>query len=683
MRVMKKIYSLLFVVTALFVSLNVTAANPQAGDQLYYPDGGYFFEVVSFNQTENGNTTTMTVHTKLISLNQFNRKDTIPDAIQLRYARMTSFTAPRKITDERKIGTRTIRMVFYVDAIKESAFAGHTKLKNVTIEDDVNNPFVIEKNVFDGCSVLESVTFGKASKLELRAQSFANCPQLATVTFPSPAPANGIELYAEAFKDCSALDWCQNSLAGVTKIYYHAFAGCDATGKGNSQFLNIDDVNELGADIFFNSTADVKDIQISSYGPLTTVVTQDFDAPFYCVRKKIEYVDLTGAGITELGDYLFYGLENAYMDLCGSIRKYGKYCMADCKTIENLYLSDMTSAGESAFAGINARYVYLPVDVPTLGTNAFGAMVAGDASTLFIINSNTCDEEIIELYAEENDGMLMEAFFEGRLDMKGPRNTPSFGSMRLENAEVVDGTGFTGGGSYGREIRRPLCSTPSALFQISDYAYYYRKNAEGDTVQKFPLAYFEYAGEKFYPDKNNQILVPLADDPTERITPVYSPIILTEVELNVKMPAAGDPSDGSKLEITLPDGALYEVVEPTGIFMADGAYIEEETLQAGEEYVVGIYVAPKDLSRYAFPWGETAHKIDANRINISFNGAAPDGTLSFADDAFLIIKNFTAAEAPEGVENVGDGQKANKILRDGQLIIIREGKEFNAQGIQL
>ncbi|MBQ3673253.1 MAG: leucine-rich repeat protein [Paludibacteraceae bacterium] len=681
---MKKIYSLLFVVAALFVSLNVTAADPQAGDQLYYADGGYFFEVVSFNKTENGNITTMTVHTKLISLDQFNKKDTIPATVQLKYARMTSFTVPRKITKEQKISTKTMRMILYVDAIKESAFAGHTKLKNVTIEDDVNNPFVIEKNVFDGCSALESVAFGKASKLELRAQSFANCPQLATVTFPSPAPANGIELYAEAFKDCSALDWCQNSLAGVTKIYYHAFAGCNATGKGDSQFLNIDDVNELGADIFFNSTADVKDIQISSSGALKTVVTQDFDAPFYCIRKKIEYVDLTGGGITEFGDYLFYGLENAYMDYGSNIKKFGKYCLADCKAIDNLYLSSMLSAGESAFAGINAQFVYLPVDVPTLGTNAFGAMVAEGASTLFIIDSNTCDEEIIELHATGNDDMLMEAFFEGRLDMKGPRNAPSVSSIRIENADKTPTqAGYTSGYSNGSCIRRPLCSMQNALFQIFNSSYYYMCNAAEDTIQKFPLAYFEYAGVKYYPDENKQILIPLASDPTEKIIAVYSPIILTEVELNVKMPAAGDPSDGSKLEITLPDGALYEVVEPTGIFMANGANIEEETLQAGEEYALGIYVAPKDLGRYAFPWGETAHMIDVSSINVSFNSAAPDAILTPLNDAFLIIKNFTAAEAPEGVENIGDGQKANKILRDGQLIIIRDGKEFNAQGIQL
>ena len=682
---MKKIYSLLFVVAALFVSLNVNAADPQAGDQLYYADGGYFFEVVSFSQTENGNIITMTVHTKLISLDQFNRKDTIPATVQLKYARMTSFTAPRKITEERKTSTKTLRMILYVDAIKESAFAGHTKLKNVTIEDDVNNPFVIEKNVFDGCSALESVTFGKASKLELRAQSFANCSQLATVTFPSPAPANGIELYAEAFKDCSALDWCQNSLAGVTKIYYHAFAGCNATGKGDSQFLNIDDVNELGADIFFNSTADVKDIQISSSGALKTVVTQDFDAPFYCIRKKIEYVDLTGGGITEFGDYLFYGLENAYMDLCSGIKKYGKYCMADCKAIENLYLFDITSAGESAFAGINAQFVYLPVDVPTLGTNAFGAMAAAGATTLFIIDSNTCDEEIIELHATGNDDMLMEAFFEGRLDMKGPRNAPSISSMRVENADKTPTqTGYTSGYSNGSCIRRPLCSMQNALFQIFNSSYYYMCNAAEDTIQKFPLAYFEYAGVKYYPDENKQILIPLASDPTEKIIAVYSPIILTEVELNVKMPAAGDPSDGSKLEITLPDGALYAVEEDiTGIFTAAGAHIEEETLQAGKEYAVGVYLRPKDLGRYAFPWGETAHHVDASRIYISINGELPDDTLNWREDALLVIKNFTATEAPEGVENVGDGQKANKILRDGQLIIIRDGKEFNAQGIQL
>ena len=430
---MRKIYSLLLAIAATLFSMNVNAASP--GDQLYYPDGDYFFEVVSYNQTVNGNVTTITIHTKLISLSQFDRQDTITAAVKLKYGNMTQFVIPRKITNQKELGTgKTLRMVLYVDAVKENAFTGHTTLKKVIIEDDANNPLVIERQAFFNCSALQSVTFGKASKLELRAQAFANCSQLATVTFPSSAPTNGVELYAETFMNCSALDWCQNSLAGVTKILYHAFTGCNATGSGSSKFLNIDDVTDLGADIFFNSTANVQSIQISSSGAITTTAAQATEAPFYTIRKKVGYVDLTGAGITSLGDYFFYGLENAEIDWCGGIKQYGKYCVADCKAIDQLSLSDMTSAGESAFAGINAQYVYLPVDVPTLGANAFGAMAAGNATTLFIIDSNTCDEEIVELYAEENDEMLMEAFLEGRLDMKGPRNAPSIYSKRLENA---------------------------------------------------------------------------------------------------------------------------------------------------------------------------------------------------------------------------------------------------------
>lgn len=678
---MKKIYSLLFVVAALFVSTNMNAAGlpVNVGDQVYDKTNARFAECVGITEISSTN---VEIHLMIIGLDQFNKKDTLSQAAIDAWNGVTTLTleAPSTIT----MSGKKIKTLY--DGVKNGAYTGHSRLKTIIVEDAPGYTFTIQGNAFKNCTALTSITFGKSRKLELLSSCFLGCTKLSSVTFPSEAPQDGINLYASCFEGCTSLDLCKVNLNGVKQIWSHAFKNTATGSNVNSTFLALNTVTKLGADILQGTQG--SHLIYLQFEPdneaLATTSSNASEAPFYSLRNQIEYIDLTGGTATELGDYLFWGMENADIDWCSGIKKYGKYCLTDCKTIENLYLSDMTSAGESAFAGINAKSVYLPVDVPTLGTNAFGAMVAGDASTLFIIDSNTCDEEIIELYVEENDGMLMEAFFEGRLDMKGPRNTPSVYYTRIENAVAVPlETGYTSGSSAGSCIRRPLCSTPSALFQISKSTAFHVTNATGDTIQNFPLAYFEYAGEKYYPDANKQILVPLADDPNEKITAVYSPIILTEVELNVKMPAAGDPSDGSKLEITLPDGALYEVVEPTGIFMADGAHIEEETLQAGEEYVVGIYVAPKDLGRYAFPWGETAHKIDASRINISFNGAAPDGTLSFADDAFLIIKNFTAAEAPEGVENIGDGQKANKILRDGQLIIIRDGKEFNAQGTQL
>ena len=45
-----------------------------------------------------------------------------------------------------------------------------------------------------------------------------------------------------------------------------------------------------------------------------------------------------------------------------------------------------------------------------------------------------------------------------------------------------------------------------------------------------------------------------------------------------------------------------------------------------------------------------------------------------------VVFNYQETEVATGIENTIDNEQNTKILRDGQLLIIREGKTYNAQG---
>ena len=66
-------------------------------------------------------------------------------------------------------------------------------------------------------------------------------------------------------------------------------------------------------------------------------------------------------------------------------------------------------------------------------------------------------------------------------------------------------------------------------------------------------------------------------------------------------------------------------------------------------------------------------------------------TATLPDNTEITLFNFTKgsdnwqpfSEDPEGFESVKDAAKATKIIRNGQVIIVRDGKEYNVLGAQL
>ena len=90
------------------------------------------------------------------------------------------------------------------------------------------------------------------------------------------------------------------------------------------------------------------------------------------------------------------------------------------------------------------------------------------------------------------------------------------------------------------------------------------------------------------------------------------------------------------------------------------------------------YVLGSDQYLYAvsdLPDTQTMKALRAYFV-LDFPSATPGAPKRLAK----VVFNSQETEVATGIENTIDDEQNTKILRDGQLLIIREGKTYNAQG---
>ena len=132
-----------------------------------------------------------------------------------------------------------------VSGIGESAFAGCTSLKKVTIGGDL---IILATAVFKGCTALESVTCTGSNPLAILKECFSGCTALKEFTFSSALefvgsyafagtaftsmvfPDGVYEFGAGCFSNCKKLK-SVNITPKMTTIDSTAFEGCDAISK--------------------------------------------------------------------------------------------------------------------------------------------------------------------------------------------------------------------------------------------------------------------------------------------------------------------------------------------------------------------------------------------------------------------------------------------------------------------
>jgi len=114
-------------------------------------------------------------------------------------------------------------------------------------------------------------------------------------------------------------------------------------------------------------------LTISGTGPMTNY-SQDNYAPWYEYQDKITSLNLE-SGMTTIGDYAFYWLVKIeYVDIPEGVTSIGDYAFSGCAALEWLYIPyGVKTIGQSAFAFcISLLRVFMPYGVTSIGGGAFG-----------------------------------------------------------------------------------------------------------------------------------------------------------------------------------------------------------------------------------------------------------------------------------------------------------------------
>ena len=672
---MRKISTLLLLFAALFVSTNVKAVETQQID-LYRFGYNLFLQSVG-DPTTSGSVTTFEVG--IIGLDQYTAS-AVAENRRNAWLNQTELEIPAIIEVENS--GSTLRLI--ITGVAREAYLGHEHLQSVAFQAASSSSIMVAQGAFKNCAALQTVTFGARKQIRLRIEAFAGCTSLTTVTFPTSAPANGIILDARCFQDCSALDLCKTRLNGVTNVGARAFANTASGSDATHRTLTLPSVTQLGADILAGTQVTALSLDRNSEGTIATSATKPEESPFYSIREQLGYIDVMDGYVTGLGDYLFWGCKNAFFEM-NTIKSYGKHSMEGCQVFADngqIYLigPDVTNIGDSAFFDIDASRVYLPETTPTMGIDVFGAMA--DGFTYFIIDEDGCDDELAELYMlEDENENLYSAYQTGRLVQKGPRQTPSF-TYGVANAVEYTETGAKPFWSAGQVLREPLCGMQNVHLYVPDKARLVVLNASLDTVQVFPFSHFEYDDQKFVLNSFREVNIPLSSSTTEKIKAVYAPELIYNVAVNAVLPEVGDPSDGSTFKVTLPAGAKYEV-DSKGIYNKLGQPIEDATLAADSTYYAAVIIVPSDGGKCSsFPWTTpTSQTVAIDDVSFSWNGEAIDPR--WIGNEPIVVKEFKTGKVPGAIQNVELAPKATKILRNGQLLIIRDGKEYNVVGAEI
>ena len=160
------------------------------------------------------------------------------------------------------------------------------------------------------------------------------------------------------------------------------------------------------------------------------------------------------------------------------------------------------------------------------------------------------------------------------------------------------------------------------------------------------------------------------------VTAYFKPLIST-VELTIsKFPQLNETVATNSFDASVDAAANYEISGHEFIDNEGHNLLDEFTFVAGS-YKVRVGLRPKD--GYTFPSA-------IGDITATINDAAPADLYLEATTPpiVVLVANFTVS-TPSAIDSVTDTPSSvtQKLLKDGQLYILRNGKLFNAQGARV
>ena len=601
---------------------------------------------------------------KLTSVTIGNSVTSIGSYVFSRCSSLTSVTIPNNVT-----------------SIGKWAFQGCSSLTSVTIPDSVTS---IGSSAFSSCSSLTSVTIPN-SVTSIGSSAFSSCSSLTSVTIPNSVTS--IKEYTFAY--CSSLTsvTIPNS---VTSIGEWAFYYCSSL----TSITIPNSVTEVGGGIFYGCSH-LESIVLSEN--ITSLPSCDSEGRlrgFFEGCKSLTSVTIPNS-VTSIGDYAFRNCSSLTSIIVGADNKTydsRENCNAIIETASNTLIAgcqktiipnNVTSIGKWAFADCSSlTSITIPNSVTSIGYAAFYGCSALDS---IVWNAKNC-ADVSAIKDAPFDGITsqIKSFTFGDAVEYVPAYL-CYGMEKLTNVTLSNKVKKIGTSAFEGCARLAKISLGTGLEEIA-------ANAFAGCTRLYDIyvyaTYPPFADESSFANYNVYVYIPCEYQRDYILDVVWGKFKFIEcidseevtTDDVVVTPGTNDvtitwPTEGNADTYTIVIKKGNEVF-CTLTFNADGQ-------------LLNIAFAPgRDGNRPA-QYAEQA--VNGYRFTVTGLEEGTDYTydITVKDASNKTIKSHSGkftTESLTAVENThiqSPISNCQKFLRNGQLIILRDGVEYNAVGQEL
>ena len=589
------------------------------------------------------------------------------------------------------------------------AFQNCSNLASINIPNTVTT---INHDAFSGCSKLASVTYGDAPTLATIGQyAFKNCTTLTSITIPASVTSidcnAGQSQIKSTFYGCTGLRtvvWNAANCSNFTYAYYNGnshnyYTPFYDVWANITSFTFGPEVEHIPAYLCYGMNNEAFE-NIAIPGSVTSIGTKAFDG---CSSVTMVTCNATTPPTVQSNTFSSI-TSNAALVVQGASK--ANYVAADYwqdfyRILPYVVQYDLNGHGSAEIAdeyvGYGGRIEYAPAD-PTADYYTFGGWYSNEGCTTPFTfgESGTVVNGDLTLYAKWTIYNYQVTF-----DLQGHGSSIA--------AQTID---------HGGLVSKP--ADPSAEHYIfggwfKDDACSNAWNFSEDHVTSATTLYAKWTLEDLTlnDNANNASVLALYDDET---TTVH----LTRSLISASYNTICLPFAMTEAQVETYFGANCDIEELTKASCADGNlklfFTKRTAIEAGKPYLIkpqsdvaNPVIADVTIDNTANPsvfegvtfTGIFSPKDLANREDLLFLGTgntlymSSGGTMKGMRGYFeLTTPQAQAAarrsariilheEGATGIETVnGDGLRVTgeKIIRDGQLFILRDGKTYNAQG---
>ena len=497
------------------------------------------------------------------------------------------------------------------------------------------NVLVIPLGICDNMENISSITIPRSVKT-IEESAFYGCSGLSKINIPN----NVTTIEARAFQGCSSVDslWIGD---GITSIPHHTFCNCYSL-----DFADLNKVESIGEYAFQSSG--LKEITIPN-----SVTNIDKMAFYNC--SSLTSVTIPNS-VTSIGSYAFYNCSSLItITLGNSVTNIEQNTFLDCSSLSSVTIpNSVTNIGQRAFKNCTSlNEITLPASVKSIDEEAFAGCTKLYDIYCFAMEPPTVYESSFANY---------NAFLHVPCD-----------NQRVYLLDVVFGE-F----KYIECIEAETATTDTVVVDPSfnDAEFTWPSNSEADS---YTLAI----------SKDGEIFCTLTFNANGQLTGIaFAP----SRNGQHNAPAAVQAANGFTFTVTgLDEGSVYTydlVIKDSGDNTLQTYSGEFRTQSTNDRTVIVEYdvaqgqVTGAGLYQVGDTVTLTATPNEGFRF-VRWSNEVEDNPYTFVISDNVTLSAEFEAVIPSSLENTNSQSPTSscqKIFRNGQLLIHRDGKTYNVMG---